>query len=48
MQKVVEEGLVALTPAEVSQLLTHVGLQTFVKAFTENEVCSHYSTQSPE
>ena len=44
MQKVVEGGLVVLTAAEVSQLLTHVGLQTFVKAFAEKKVWSHYST----
>ena len=38
MQKVVAEGLSALTITEVSALLAHVGMKTFIKAFAEEEV----------
>lgn len=39
MQKVVVKGRDTLTPAEVSDLLAHVGLKSFVEAFTADEVC---------
>ena len=38
MQKVMVEGLSALTITEVSALLAHVGMKTFIKALAEEEV----------
>ena len=38
MQKVMAAGLTALSVAEVSDLLTHIGLQPFVESFATDQV----------
>ena len=46
MQKIIMEGLLALSPAEVSELLKHIGLQSFATAFGEAEVPSYQNTDT--
>ena len=46
MQKIIMEGLLALSPPEVSELLKHVGLQSFAAAFDEEEVPSYQNTDT--